>query len=309
MNGDTNNLKLSQTPFFLSIRLAIARLTFWLFRFRTLHRAESLLSKIPHPFYARRQLFGYTFSMDFSKSPFSVLLYLEGERSIPERSLVLDLLFPGMKVVDVGANIGYYLLMFERGVGPSGKVVCIEPSPENLPELKRNIETNHLSNVTLCEVALGSSDGIIGLDAGTNSGVVPWEDSIYKIPMKRLDSLLQEKVELIKIDVEGYEGEVLKGALETIKKHRPVIFLELHPHMVTKFGVHVSDILKELEHYYSDISLHEYTKPEELSRLRKLFLRYFRSSKMVKKIKDPDAFLRLYDGGDRIHTFWVVCKP
>jgi FkbM family methyltransferase len=75
------------------------------------------------------------------------LLYLEGERSIAERYLIRGLLSPGMRVVDVGVNIGNYLLMFERGMGPSWKIVCITPSPWNLPGLKENIRSNGFGSV------------------------------------------------------------------------------------------------------------------------------------------------------------------
>jgi FkbM family methyltransferase len=236
-----------------------------------------------------------------------MLLYLEGERSIAERYLIRGLLSPGMRVVDVGANIGYYLLMFERGIGPSGKMVSIEPSPENLPELKENIRSNRFGNVELHENAVGSSDGRIGLRSEINSGIVQEEEGCYSVEMKRLDSIIKERVDFLKIDVEGYEGEVLRGAWEVIARDRPVLFLELHPQIVRRYGDRISVILEELSRYYRVIDLFESKRVEQTNPFQRIFNRYSERGRVV-QITDKQHYIHLLDHGQEARTFWAICR-
>jgi FkbM family methyltransferase len=77
------------------------------------------------------------------------LLYLKGERFLEERCLFRNLVEPGMTVVDVGANIGYYMILFRELVGERGKVVCFEPYRENLKEIRRNRDKNNFGNVSV----------------------------------------------------------------------------------------------------------------------------------------------------------------
>jgi hypothetical protein len=105
-------------------------------RFSTLPRAQRLFHDIEPGTLLERGLFGHRFVCDVSRTGPQKLLYLIAERYVPEASLVRSFLAPGMNVVDVGANIGYYTLMFAQVVGPEGRIITIEPSPENLPELR-----------------------------------------------------------------------------------------------------------------------------------------------------------------------------
>jgi ubiquinone/menaquinone biosynthesis C-methylase UbiE len=81
-----------------------------------------------------RRLFGQKYVCDVSRWP-QQAIFLIGERYIPEARLIQQLLKRGMRIVDVGANVGYYMLMFAEKVGTEGHIIAIEPSPENLPEL------------------------------------------------------------------------------------------------------------------------------------------------------------------------------
>jgi FkbM family methyltransferase len=245
--------------------------------------------------------------LDVSRSTAQQLLLLDGERFVDERFLLARLLRPGMTVVDVGANIGYYLLLFQQSVGPSGRIICIEPSIENLPELRKNIEMNRFENVVLNEVALGAADGEIGLHAGVNSGIADSSSAAHIVPIRRLDSLVNERVDLLKIDVEGYEGQVLDGARQLIENQRPVIFLELHPHIVGTFGYSISGILGSLAPFYPRITLYERSEIGH-GPLSKIAVRYF-GSDGLSKIEDSSAYIKKYTGNPRPHTFWAVCEP
>lgn len=245
--------------------------------------------------------------MELSRSDAQQLLFLEGERFVEERTLLRRLLRPGMTVADVGANIGYYLLLFQQAVGPTGRIICIEPSEENLPELRKNIKANRVGEALLHEVALGIEDGEIGLRSGINSGIVPLANASHIVPIRRLDSLVTERVDLLKINVEGYEGQVLGGAGALIERDRPVIFLELHPHIVGKFGFTVRGILSDLARHYPSIRLFE--KAENDGRfLTKLAVRYFGRDGLV-EVKDKERYLDKYGENSPPHTFWAVCEP
>src|SRR5262249_15982394 len=145
-----------------------------------------------------------------------------------ERFLLRRLLRPGLKVVDVGANIGYYALLTARFIGPEGSISCFEPEPDNVGELERNVERNRLGNVRVLPIAAGEADGEVSLHPGINGKVAVDGSGSLTVPMRRLDSVLSGPVNLIKIDVEGYEGHVLAGAERLLAAHRPLLFVEVH---------------------------------------------------------------------------------
>jgi len=278
----------------------------FLFRFGTLARANRVFAGVPAGTWTTQRLFGHKIDLDVSRSTAQQLLVLEGERAIEERHLLRRLLRPGMTAVDVGANIGYYLLLIEQVVGSRGKVICIEPSIENLPELRRNIASNRFSNVVLHEVALGDHQGEVGLRTGINSGIANQDGAAYSVPLRRLDALVDEPVHFLKIDVEGYEGQVLAGTEGLISRHKPVLFLELHPHIVGRFGYSVRGILDGLGGHYRQITLYERQPPEEQTLLDKIATRYLGRDPM-QVVVDPDAYVARFDRGDRPHTYWAVC--
>jgi len=286
------------------LRFRAARLLSGVWRFRMLPRARRVFRGVSAPCPVERPFFGYRLRLDVSRSDAHRLLYLEGERFIVERRLLSRLVRPGMRVVDVGANIGYYLLMFERFVGPAGSVVCIEPSPPNLEELERNVSANGLSNVMVHRVAVGGEEGTTGLRDGINSGVTDGEDGAYEVPLRTLDSLLDEGVDFVKIDVEGYEAAVLQGAQQVLARDRPVLFVEFHPHLVTRFGSSLEAVLGAIRPHYGQVSCYELPPAGRGGALRTLATRYL-GRDPVARIGDLDALARECAGGRR-RTFWIV---
>src|SRR5262245_45119601 len=103
----------------LSSRLKwkLARIGFYLNRMSALPRAQRFFRDVERATLLERNLFGYRFVCDVSRDGPQKLLFLIGERYVSEANLVRSLLVPGMNVVDVGANIGYYTLMFAQVVG------------------------------------------------------------------------------------------------------------------------------------------------------------------------------------------------
>ena len=144
--------------------------------------------------------------------------------------------------IDIGAHIGKYTIKVGRMLKNSGRVVSIELMPDNFEVLKRNIGLNHLINVTPINVGCFSRNeelpvSIVDLSSstGTNSITNKVGSKSINLPVKRLDDLIEEqkleRVDLIKIDVEGAEVEVLKGAMKTIKKFHPKIIFEINNHI------------------------------------------------------------------------------
>jgi FkbM family methyltransferase len=158
-----------------------------------------------------------------------------------------SILVPGDVCVDVGANIGYFTLLASRLVGPSGHVYALEPSPEIHATLTSNLERNDVTNVTALGVAAGDTNGEAefyeadGRNRGASSlrpaserDADEPESSAIRVQVRRLDSVISSvhlpRLKLVKIDVEGYELEVM-GGLEPlfVRGARPSILVELTP--------------------------------------------------------------------------------
>lgn len=146
---------------------------------------------------------------------------------------------PGMTFIDVGANKGDYTLFTGHLIGESGKVIAVEPVPENIHWFNKSLAENDLENVTLVDAALSDENGHATFQLGERSGwgsVIPGKDEpeagTIRVRTVTLDSLVPEleldRVDALKIDVEGGEVEVIRGAEETIDRFRPMIWLDIH---------------------------------------------------------------------------------
>jgi FkbM family methyltransferase len=152
-------------------------------------------------------------------------LSLYGEREEEEVSFLLSLVKDGDTVVDVGANIG----MLTVPLAKKARVLAFEPQPKMFELLKENVEQNG-TTAEIFQLGLGEVFGKAGLppldyDREDNFGgvaLVPGND----VKIATLDSFNLEKCHLIKIDVEGMEADVLRGAKQTIERHRPLIYVE-----------------------------------------------------------------------------------
>lgn len=138
----------------------------------------------------------------------------------------------GSVFYDLGAHHGYYTLLAARLTGPTGRVVAVEPDPANFYFLQRHVRLNGCRHVRLVRAAVGGRRGFTGWQEGTGSGTGRVKAAAAgKIRLVRVDDLVAGGVPLpthLKIDVEGEEGRVLRGARNTLAKARPVIFLSTH---------------------------------------------------------------------------------
>lgn len=164
---------------------------------------------------------------------------------------------PGMTVLDIGANIGYYSVILGKSVGENGKVYAFEPEPTNFQFLERNIGANSLSHVKAYRLALANKPGILSFylhesNKGKHS-LIDYQKNTecIKVEATTVDSFITKhgirKIDLIKIDVEGAEPMVFEGMKETLAKHRPIIFTEYFPYAIRSSGRDPLNFLRNLD--------------------------------------------------------------
>ena len=160
----------------------------------------------------------------------------------PDVTLVFQrLLRPGMGVLDVGANIGYFSMLSASLVGPSGFVLAVEPNPENARMLEASRRLNGYEHVTIAQVAAGRSTGLLALHVAQSNGTTSNPSSNLEallaartVPCIAIDHLIPagQQINLIKVDVEGAEYNALLGCSDLIARDRPVIISEFSPDMM-----------------------------------------------------------------------------
>jgi FkbM family methyltransferase len=153
-------------------------------------------------------------------------------------ALFRDRLRPGMHVLDIGANIGYYTMLSASLVGPTGSVTAIEPNPNSAKLLEASRRANSFDNVTVHQVAAGRALGLLvlhGSYGNVMTSAAPDEAAALMnsttVPSFRVDDLIprNKNIDFLKIDVEGAEYNALLGASELIKRCHPTIVSEFSP--------------------------------------------------------------------------------
>jgi FkbM family methyltransferase len=154
----------------------------------------------------------------------------------------------GMQIIDIGAHIGLFSACSSQLTGPTGKIICFEPTPGTFDILKNTLKLNHCDNVTAVMAAVSDKEGsatfYVGETAGCNSNSLVKhktgkEQTAYDVRMVTIDSIVSEhslSPGLIKIDAEGAELDVLKGGLKTFSDHQPILILGLHPAFIKQKG-------------------------------------------------------------------------
>jgi FkbM family methyltransferase len=144
-----------------------------------------------------------------------------------------DLLRPGMRVLDIGANIGYYTMLAAARVGPGGRVSAFEPDPANAALLARSAAANGFANIDLFNCAASAANGVaeLALDDSNGRLVDPGTPGARRVQAVALDTLLgpRHPVELIKMDIEGAEGLALAGMEQLLRARRPTLVCEFSP--------------------------------------------------------------------------------
>ena len=213
--------------------------------------------------------------------------------------LVKDILRPGDAFVDIGANIGWFTLLAAPLVGDTGKVIAFEPEPANMAILKQNIALNTLHNVELAATAVADRNETMTLylcptDRGSHA-LYRTDDgrSSIQVAAVRLDDYLGAfagRIALIKMDIEGAEGQAVAGMQSLLKRNPGVkIIMEFSPLALNKCGTAPADLLALLSNLgfaFQDINEEE---------------RHITPT-------TADALLAAYDDGQGRHTN-ILCTP
>lgn len=172
-----------------------------------------------------------------------------------ERRLLKTILSAGDVVVDAGANIGIYSEFLARRVGPTGLVNSFEPSPENFERLQ--CATRKLSNVRVCQAAVGERSGRSTLYLSDKLNVdhrtyMTEGDSRSAVPIDivALDDYFKpgQRVDLIKMDIQGYELHALRGANRVLEDNSTAkLLLELWPYGLKKAGANWLELIEALQ--------------------------------------------------------------
>ena len=177
------------------------------------------------------------------------LIYAFRDYYEPELAYLEKLLSPGKVFVDAGANFGIYTAMASKTVGEAGRVISFEPSVRAFPVLRYNIAINGFKNVRAFPLALTDKPGrawlyhhsAVGSDALAKDSTFDPDAYAQIIETESLDNVLRrisiEHVDAIKLDVQGAEELVLRGASEIVTSIRPVIMFEFHPEGAISLGL------------------------------------------------------------------------
>lgn len=171
--------------------------------------------------------------------------------------------------VDIGANIGLYCCIAARLAPANCEIVAFEPVAENLSYLRRNLQDNgQTARVTIEERAVGPTTGHtrIHLDGGSIGTHSPSASNARNstasitVPMVSLDDYVQRRlgdrpVDLLKVDVEGYEGAVLRGAYKTLREGKPTLFIEFVPAHLLNCGHGPGEFLEIIFQMYDRVYL------------------------------------------------------
>jgi len=163
---------------------------------------------------------------------------------------------PGDWVIDIGANVGNVTSQLCGMVGPKGLVWAIEPLPRNVARLDALARDNALRQLRVFNVAAGANDGSADLrlpttgHSGWASFTKSWDTKgTVNVPIRRVDDLVAENrpsvpLRFVKIDVEGYEYEVLRGAGETLRRYRPLVLCEFNDILLKDAGLSASGLIE-----------------------------------------------------------------
>jgi FkbM family methyltransferase len=175
---------------------------------------------------------GLSFELDISDY-MEWLIYFGIE--VEPREPLLRLARSGDVVIDVGANVGEVALLLAHRVGASGRVLAFEPHPAIHERARRNLELNRLGQLELVRRGLGAEPGhaTLAIPVSSNRGGtrISAAGEGLEIEITTIDRFVAERalprVDLIKIDVEGFEHHVLRGGRATLERHHPRLFVEV----------------------------------------------------------------------------------
>ena len=223
---------------------------------RRVHAARTAVGLSDHAVVKRS---GVTFDLDLSQG-IEIAMYLGNMFERGTGNAIRNLVQPSWLVLDIGANIGAHTLPMARLVGPSGRVVSFEPTEYAYQKLKSNLALNPdiASRVTTYQCFLAAKDEAEVPDSIYSSWPLSVNDGLHakhlgqamstnKARARSLDGVLAEignpTVQLVKLDIDGFETEVLRGATAMLRDSRPIFVMELSPYQLEECGSSIEELL------------------------------------------------------------------
>jgi FkbM family methyltransferase len=201
----------------------------------------------------RNKITGSTVAVDLGNWADRATYFLGRWYDLNTQLLIRDLVAPGDTVVDVGANNGAFVLVASSLVGGCGKVLCFEPNPSCVRLIEQQLSACDIANVDIYPVGLSDSNAELTMTVPfINSGEGTFGKSAYpaegtytiKASVVTGDEALRErKIDLIKIDVEGFECKVLKGLERTLSSSRPIVITEVVAAHLMRAGSSAKELL------------------------------------------------------------------
>ncbi len=189
-----------------------------------------------------RKVNNYPMILNFEEEGLSESLMIRREREVAETETIKKIVKPGMCVLEIGANVGYYTILMGKLVGENGKIYSYEPYPRSVDILIRNLSLNNLTNVVeVHNLAVSSENAVKKLYLGSATNIhtllnYKTGDSnpdYIEVKTKDIREILvnaDRKIDLLRMDIEGHEREIFNRLSSDIKAFLPArIFFEIHP--------------------------------------------------------------------------------
>lgn len=179
-----------------------------------------------------------------------------GSYEFEKQQLFSDTVITGNTVFDIGAHVGFYTLLASVLVGEVGRVMAFEPLPRNLHYLHRHIKLNHIANVQIIPAAVADAPGIAMFEEVLSSSEGHFSATgNLEVKVIALDEQIKTGQlpipNVIKMDVEGAEFAVLRGAQQMLLQYQPIIFLATHGADIHK---QCCDLLQSLNYSLKSIN-------------------------------------------------------
>lgn len=191
--------------------------------------------------FVKRKIYNYQMYLDLKDIGLSRALWLFGNRELDHKYMLETIVKPGMSILDIGANIGYYPLMELKLIGKKGNLIAIEPSSSNIALLKKNLTLNGFNNVEIHEGAISDKNATKEIFISTQSNLNTFHNigtsakhlsgKTEVVKTYTIAKILNgRKTHLIRMDVEGHEVEILNGLVSNISEinELPMIIFETH---------------------------------------------------------------------------------
>lgn len=215
---------------------------------RIVHRPKNRFFK---PYFKKKNIEGVIFDFWIGDKDGRIWYDLQCTDPVwAEMRFIRDsLISQGDVVIECGGHHGCTAIVLSNWVGAAGKVLTFEPLPANCDIIEKNIQENGLKNVNLERKAVGSKPGTITINEASNSSVSLSGEGI-QVVLTCLDEYEHLNPTFLKIDVEGFEIQVLQGAKKILSK-RPKLAIEIHTESLSQYGASVQDLFRliDVENY------------------------------------------------------------